>query len=69
MRQRWEEFESFRACVDAAFKHCPNVIAWIYNGGFHTAKRLLVPINIILRHLSGGILPPENAVFFQPPHW
>jgi len=25
MRQRWDEFESFRNCVDAAFKHCPNV--------------------------------------------
>ena len=27
MRQRWQEFEIFRDCVDAAFKHCPNVIA------------------------------------------
>ena len=27
MRQRWDEFDSFRACVDAAFKHCPNVYA------------------------------------------
>lgn len=27
MRQRWEEFESFRDCVDAAFKLCPNVTA------------------------------------------
>ena len=26
MRQRWHEFESFRDCVDAAFKHCPNVL-------------------------------------------
>ena len=26
MRQRWDEFESFRDCVDAAFKHCPNVL-------------------------------------------
>lgn len=25
MRQRWGEFESFRDCVDAAFKNCPNV--------------------------------------------
>lgn len=25
MRQRWQEFETFRDCVDAAFKHCPNV--------------------------------------------
>lgn len=25
MRQRWEEFDNFRDCVDAAFKHCPNV--------------------------------------------
>ncbi len=25
MRQRWEEFDSFRDCVDAAFKQCPNV--------------------------------------------
>lgn len=25
MRQRWDEFESFRDCVDAAFKQCPNV--------------------------------------------
>jgi transposase len=25
MRQRWNQFESFRDCVDAAFKHCPNV--------------------------------------------
>ncbi len=27
MRQRWEEFDSFRDCVDAAFKYCPNVHA------------------------------------------
>lgn len=26
MRQRWEEFDSFRDCVDAAFKNCPNVL-------------------------------------------
>jgi hypothetical protein len=25
MRQRSDEFASFRDCVDAAFKHCPNV--------------------------------------------
>jgi len=25
MRQRWDEFENFRDCVDAAFKQCPNV--------------------------------------------
>lgn len=25
MKQRWEEFENFRDCVDAAFKNCPNV--------------------------------------------
>ncbi len=27
MRQRWDEFDNFRSCVDAAFKHCPNVLA------------------------------------------
>jgi transposase len=27
MKQRWEEFENFRDCVDAAFKNCPNVYA------------------------------------------
>ncbi len=27
MRQRWNEFDSFRDCVDAAFKQCPNVYA------------------------------------------
>jgi transposase len=27
MRQRWDEFDSFRDCVDAAFKECPNVFA------------------------------------------
>lgn len=27
MRQRWDEFERFRDCVDAAFKICPNVFA------------------------------------------
>ncbi|MBD3885558.1 IS630 family transposase, partial [Phormidium tenue FACHB-886] len=27
MRQRWDEFENFRDCVDAAFKYCPNVHA------------------------------------------
>ena len=27
MRQRWDEFDTFRDCVDAAFKNCPNVIA------------------------------------------
>ena len=25
MRQRWNEFNSFHDCVDAAFKYCPNV--------------------------------------------
>jgi len=25
MRQRWDEFDSFRDCVDAAFKQRPNV--------------------------------------------
>ncbi len=27
MRQRWDEFDNFRDCVDAAFKECPNVYA------------------------------------------
>jgi len=27
MRQRWDEFDNFRDCVDAAFKQCPNVCA------------------------------------------
>lgn len=27
MRQRWDEFDNFRDCVDAAFKECPNVVA------------------------------------------
>jgi transposase len=27
MRQRWDEFDSFRDCVDAAFKQFPNVYA------------------------------------------
>lgn len=27
MKQRWEEFETFRDCVDAAFRSCPNVYA------------------------------------------
>lgn len=27
MRQRWDEFDSFRDCVDAAFRECPNVFA------------------------------------------
>ncbi len=26
MRQRWDEFDNFRDCVDAAFKNCPNVL-------------------------------------------
>lgn len=26
MRQRWDEFDSFRDCIDAAFRHCPNVL-------------------------------------------
>ena len=30
MRQRWNEFDSFHDCVDAAFKHCPNVFAQRY---------------------------------------
>jgi len=25
MRQRWDEFDNFRDCVDAAFEQCPNV--------------------------------------------
>lgn len=27
MKQRWNKFETFRECVDAAFKYCPNVYA------------------------------------------
>jgi transposase len=27
MRQRWDEFDGFRDCVDAAFKQCHNVLA------------------------------------------
>ena len=27
MKQRLKEFETVRDCVDAAFKHCPNVFA------------------------------------------
>lgn len=27
MRQRWDEFDNFRDCVDAAFKNCPNVLS------------------------------------------
>ena len=27
MKQRWEELERFRDCVDAAFQQCPNVFA------------------------------------------
>jgi len=27
MKQRWDEFATFRDCVDAAFKQCPNVHA------------------------------------------
>jgi transposase len=27
MRQRWDEFDDFRDCVDAAFKNSPNVFA------------------------------------------
>ncbi|WP_242049457.1 MULTISPECIES: transposase, partial [unclassified Leptolyngbya] len=26
MRQRWDEFETFRDCVDAAFRDSPNVL-------------------------------------------
>ncbi len=43
-------------------------ILQVDNGRFHKGKDLIVPENIILRHLSGGILPPENAVLFQPPY-
>ena len=42
-------------------------ILQVDNGRFHTSKDLIVPENIILRHLSGGYLTPENAVLFQPP--
>jgi transposase len=27
MRQRWDEFDNFRDCIDAALKECPNVCA------------------------------------------
>jgi transposase len=27
MRQRGDEFDTFRDCVDAAFRECPNVLA------------------------------------------
>ncbi len=27
MRQRWNEFDSFRDCVDTAFQYCPNIYA------------------------------------------
>jgi transposase len=25
MRQRWDKFDNFRDCIDAAFAACPNV--------------------------------------------
>ena len=28
MRQRWDEFDAFRDCVDAALKNCPNIITY-----------------------------------------
>ena len=43
-------------------------ILQVDNGRFHKGKNLVVPENIILRHLSGGYLTPENAVLFQPPY-
>jgi transposase len=27
MKQRWNEFDCFRDCVDTAFKQCPNIFA------------------------------------------
>ena len=30
MRQRWDEFDNFRDCVDAAFRQCPNVLPQRY---------------------------------------
>ena len=27
MKQRWDEFDTFRDCVDTAFKKCPNIYA------------------------------------------
>jgi len=30
MRQQWDEFDSFRDCVDAAFNQCPNIYAYCY---------------------------------------
>ena len=27
IKQRWDKFDSFRDCVDAAFKYCPNIFA------------------------------------------
>ena len=32
MRQRLEVFDSFRDCVDAAFKQRPNVVSDVYMG-------------------------------------
>jgi transposase len=34
MRQRWDQFETFRDCVDAAFKYCPNVDGRAYTSWF-----------------------------------
>lgn len=33
MKQRWDEFDTFRGCVDAAFKECTNVYAYCYTPG------------------------------------
>jgi transposase len=37
MRQRWDEFETFRDCVDAAFKYCPNVLPSNKNSSANSA--------------------------------
>ena len=62
-----ECYQRFLNQFSAAYPESLNILQ-VDNGRFHKGKNLIVPENIILRHLSGGILPPENAVLFQPPY-
>ena len=61
-------YQRFLNQFSKAYPDSLNILQ-VDNGRFHKGKDLIVPENIILRHLSGGYLTPENAVLFQPPYY
>ncbi|BAS59692.1 hypothetical protein NIES2135_07780 [Leptolyngbya boryana NIES-2135] len=52
MRQRWDEFETFRDCVDVAFRDSPNVLRSGYIFGSRSDKSAIVVAGWLGEHAS-----------------